>query len=283
MDFSNREKTQLIDKIETDLSIRRQCELLDIPRSMVYYDLKPPVSSADKEIMDEIDRIYTKRPYFGRPRITNELVKQGYCVNHKRVGRLMKVMGIQSVLPKPYTSKPAEGHKIYPYLLEDVTAGYPDHIWGVDITYIRMRNDWMYLVAILDWYSRYIVSYELSDSLKVDFCCEALERALEQGIPVFHNSDQGSHFTSRDYLNILERNTDIRISMDHKGCWFDNIFTERLWRTIKYEEVYLKQYDSPREVRQSLYEYVSFYNNEREHSSLGNKTPSEVYRKKKVN
>jgi len=283
LDFSNREKIELLDKTETELSIRKQCDLLDIPRSMVYYDLKPLVSREDKEVMDEIDRIYTKRPYFGRRRITDELVERGYCVNHKRVGRLMKVMGIQSVLPKPYTSKPAEGHTVYPYLLQNITASYPNHIWGVDITYIRMKNDWMYLFAILDWYSRYVVSYALSDNLKVDFCCEGLERALEQGIPTFHNSDQGSHFTSREYRSILEGKTDIQISMDHKGCWFDNIFTERLWRTIKYEEVYVKQYESPREVRQSLYEYITFYNNERKHSSLGNKTPAEVYRKKKIN
>jgi putative transposase len=234
----------------------------------------------NKKVMDEIDKIYTKRPFYGRPKITYELKKLGYCVNHKRVRRLMRIMGIQSVSPKPYTSRPAQGHKIYPYLLEDVKPEYPDHIWGVDITYIRMKKEWMYLVAILDWYSRYIVSYEVSDTLKVEFCCEALEKALQKAMPKYHNSDQGSHFTSQAYQDILKRYDSIQISMDHKGCWFDNIFTERLWRTIKYEEVHLKQYENPREVRRSLREYITFYNNERPHSSLNHKTPIQVYAQK---
>lgn len=277
MDFSNREKVALIDKTGTDISVRRQCQLLQVPRSLVYYQLRPQVTEEDKKIMDLIDQIYTKRPYYGRERITFELKETGYRINHKRVGRLMKIMGIQSVLPKPYTSRPVKGHTIHPYLIGDITADHPNHIWGVDITYIRMKKEWMYLVAILDWYSRYIVSYEVSDTLNVEFCCQALERALKQAVPQYHNSDQGSHFTCNAYQDILRKHENIQISMDHKGCCFDNIFTERLWRTIKYEEVHLKQYESPREVRRSLREYISYYNNGRPHSSLNNKTPFQVY------
>lgn len=227
--------------------------------------------------MDEIDRIYTKCPFYGYPRITEELHKRQYPVNHKRVYRLMKVMGIEGLVPKRNLSLPDKTHEVYPYLLDDVIVCRPNQVWGVDITYIQMKKEWLYLVAIMDWFSRYILSWELSDSLSVWFCREALDKALKINIPDIHNSDQGSQFTSDEYLGLLKQYDHIRISMDHKGRCFDNIFVERLWRTIKYEEVYLKSYESPKEARQSLTEYLKFYNTERLHQSLKYKTPAEVY------
>jgi putative transposase len=228
--------------------------------------------------MDLIDMIYTKRPFYGYPRITKELRKRhGEVVNHKRVARLMRLMEIQAVGPKPNTSKPGKDHDIYPYLLRGITLTKPNQVWGVDITYIRLVKDWIYLVAMMDWYSRYILSWELADRMTVDFCIAALESALQINQPNIHNSDQGSQFTSQDYLSVLKSHPEIKISMDGRGRAFDNIFVERLWRTIKYEEVYLKDYQSPRQARQSLSEYVHFYNHERFHSSLNDLTPAEVY------
>ena len=232
-------------------------------------------------IMNKIDTIYTKCPMYGYLRITAQLARQGLPVNHKKVYRLMKIMGIEALFPKRNLSKPGKSNEIYPYLLKGITASHPNHIWGIDITYVRLKKDWLYLVAILDWYSRYVVAFELSDSLNIWFCLEVLRRALTVGIPEIHNSDQGSQFTSDDYLGILKQYP-IRISMDHRGRAFDNIFNERLRRTIKYEEVYLKEYQSPNEAEQSLKAYLAFYNNERLHQSLKYKTPSEIYYAKGV-
>jgi putative transposase len=186
-------------------------------------------------------------------------------------------MEIQAVGPKPNTSKPGKDHEVYPYLLKGISLVKPNQVWGVDITYIRLVKDWMYLVAMLDWYSRYILAWELADRMTVDFCIAALNSALQINQPDIHNSDQGSQFTSKDYLGVLKSHPEISISMDGRGRAFDNIFVERLWRTIKYEEVYLKDYQSPRQARQSLSEYVRFYNHERFHSSLNDLTPAEVY------
>lgn len=189
----------------------------------------------------------------------------------------MQIMGIQAIYPGPKTSDPDKQHVKYPYLLKGVTAGFPNHIWGTDITYIRVKGTWMYLVAILDWFSRYVVSWELSDTLCVEFCLEALKKALEIAIPGIHNSDQGAQFTAEEYLALLKLYETIRISMDGRGRAMDNIFTERLWRTVKYEEVYLKEYQSPKEARQSLREYFNFYNHERKHQALKYETPEKVY------
>jgi len=249
----------------------------------LYYEGKPAVSGEDVVIMKSIDEIYTKYPFYGRPRITQTLQRDyGYTINHKHVYRLMQVMGIEAVFPKPNLSKPNIQSMIYPYLLEGVLIAKPNQVWSVDITYIRMRGGFAYLVAILDWYSRYIVSWELSDSLHVWFCCEALKSALSKGMPDIHNSDQGSHFTSQAYTDILKGYPGIQISMDHKGRCFDNIFVERLWRTIKYEEVYLKEYDSLKYARQSLHEYIEFYNTKRYHQALDYKTPEAIYFQKPV-
>lgn len=233
--------------------------------------------------MDAIDVIYTKRPFYGVRRITEQLHRDGDWVNHKRVHRLMQILGIEAIYPKPNLSKNANQHPYFPYLLKNTVITRPNQVWGIDITYIRLQKDWLYLVALLDWHSRYILSWELSDTMSVQFCCEALQNALKVGVPQIHNSDQGVQFTAEQYLSILKAYPNIRISMDHKGRCFDNIFTERLWRTIKYEEVYLKSYESPREARQSIREYIMFYNNERMHQSLKYRTPAEIYFGKIVN
>lgn len=235
------------------------------------------MSAEDKKVMDEIDRIYTKRPFFGCPKITHELHKNGFIVNHKRVSRLMNLMGIEAIYPKKNLSKPDKSHDVYPYLLKGLKIEKTNHVWGVDITYIRMKNEFLYLVGIIDWFSRYVISWELSDNMNVAFCTEALQKALKIAIPDIHNSDQGSHFTSHEYVGELKKHPTIQIGMDHRGRCFDNIFTERLWRTIKYEEVYLKDYASPREAYHELKEYIAFYNTERPHQSLGYKTPAEIY------
>lgn len=233
--------------------------------------------------MDTIDVIYTKRPFYGVRRITEQLHRNGDWVNHKRVHRLVQILGIEAIYPKPNLSKNANQHPYFPYLLKNTVITRPNQVWGIDITYIRLQKDWLYLVAMLDWHSRYILSWELSDTMSVQFCCETLQNALKVGIPQIHNSDQGVQFTAEQYLSILKAYPNIRISMDHKGRCFDNIFTERLWRTIKYEEVYLKSYESPQEARQSIREYITFYNNERLHQSLKYRTPAEIYFGKIVN
>jgi putative transposase len=240
--------------------------------------------------MDYIDRAYTDYPFYGVPKMTREvnirLKKAMFLeeiepfvlpVNHKRIYRLERLLDIQALRPKPNLSIPNKDHFIYPYLLKDVAITHPNHVWSLDITYIRLKGDWMYLVAIIDWYSRFILSWELSDTMTVDFCVRALEKALTFGTPDIHNSDQGSQMTAGEYLAVLQRFPGIRISMDHKGRCFDNIFIERFWRSLKYEEVYLKDYSSPREARESIDLYMHFYNNIRFHQSLDYRIPAAVY------
>jgi len=226
--------------------------------------------------MRRIDEIYTKCPFYGYPRMTHQLRNEGFTINHKRVYRLMQLMDIQAVFPQQNTSKPGPKHRIFPYLLKAVTASHPNHIWGTDITYIRLAKGFCYLVALLDWFSRYVVSWQLSETLEINFCLENLQRALAYRLPVIHNSDQGSHFTSQRYTDLLTA-SNVQISMDGRGRCMDNIFTERLWRTVKYEEVYLKDYQDVNEARDSLTQYFHFYNHERLHSSLDYRTPATVY------
>lgn len=227
--------------------------------------------------MNRIDEIYTEFPYYGSPRITAELHRQGCTVNHKAVERLMRLMGIQGIFPQKNTSKPHPDHLKYPYLLNGVHANHPNHIWGTDITYVRARGIWFYLVAILDWYSRYVLSWKLSQSMSVGFCTATLAEALQIAQPDIHNSDQGSQFTSEEYICLLKQYPKIQISMDGRGRCFDNIFTERLWRTVKYEEIYLHDYQSFVEAELSLKNYFYTYNHRRLHQSLGYKTPVEIY------
>jgi putative transposase len=237
-----------------------------------------PVAPPPEEVAlkHRIDEIYTERPYYGVRRITAQLRREGMMVNHKAVARHMREMGLAALCPGPNLSKRAHQAAIYPYLLRDVRAERPNHVWGIDITYVRLRGGWMYLVAVLDWFSRYVLSWELDQSLAQSFVMAAVRHALAQATPLIWNSDQGSHFTSPQYTSVLLA-AGVQISMDGRGRALDNIFTERLWRTVKWEEVYLQDYTTPREARLGLTRYLQFYNHERLHQALGYRTPAEVY------
>lgn len=228
--------------------------------------------------MTKIDIIYTKRPTFGSRRMKHQLKRKfGLIVSRKLVRKLMRIMGLSAIYSQPNTSRPYPDHKVFPYLLRHVKASHPNHIWGTDITYIKASGTWFYLVALLDWYSRYVVNWQLSDNLESDFCVENLEQALTVAIPHYHNSDQGSQFTSADYLSRLQAHPKIKISMDGRGRCMDNIFTERLWRTVKYEEVYLRDYSSFADAKQSLRHFFHDYNTDTPHQSLNYLTPAEMY------
>ena len=265
----------MIDWEHRYLPVKTQAELLSLNRSGLYYQPVPP-SAEEVALKHRIDELYTAHPYYGYRKITAQLQREGMQINHKAVARHMHEMGLAALYPGPNLSKRAQQAAIYPYLLNHVTASAPNHIWGIDITYIRLQAGWMYLVAILDWYARYIVSWELDQTMQIGFVMEAMRRALSDARPQICNSDQGSQFTSPQYTELLNAH-EVRISMDSKGRALDNIFTERLWRTIKYEEVYLKEYTSPREAREGLTEYLRFYNEGRLHQALDYRTPAEVY------
>lgn len=269
-------KRILIEPSHPDLSLRRQCELIGLNRSAWYYE--PAQESAENlRLMRLIDEQYTRTPFYGWPRMTAYLRKDQSCrVNHKRVQRLMQRMGLQAIYPKPRTTLPGVAHRIYPYLLRGVTIEQPDQVWSADITYIPMTHGFMYLVAILDWFSRYVVTWQLSNTLDGRFCLDALATALAQGRPQIFNTDQGVQFTATAFTQTLEH-ADIRISMDGRGRALDNIFVERLWRTVKYEHVYLMDYASVPELEAGLRTYFHFYNYERRHQSLAYQTPASVY------
>jgi len=254
--------------------------LLDISRSGLYYQ-PVGISEEDLTLMKLIDRQYLATPFYGARKIAAWLKSQSHQVNRKRVRRLMQLMGIKAIYRRPRTSKPAPGHKIYPYLLGGMKITRPNQVWAADITYIPMARGFLYLVAIIDWYSRYVLSWKLSNTLDADFCVEALEDALKKGRPDIFNTDQGAQFTSEAFTGLLKQHG-IRISMDGKGSYNDNLFIERLWRTVKYEEVYLKTYQDGREARIGLGNYFRFYNTERPHQTHGYRTPTEVYTKIQV-
>lgn len=265
----------MIEPEHGQISIHRQCQLLDLARSSFYYE--PASESQDNlQLMSLIDEQYTRRPFYGIPRMTAWLRSQGYAINHKRVERLMRVMGIQAIHPKPRLSKPSADHRVYPYLLGEVSITRVNQVWSTDITYVGLRQGFLYLVAIMDWFSRYVLSWQLSNSLDTSFCLAALEEALEKGRPEIFNSDQGSQFTSREFTGRLET-AEIRISMDGRGGVFDNIFIERLWRSVKYEEIFLNDYQGVADAEQGLANYFEFYNLERLHQSLGYQTPVSIY------
>lgn len=265
----------LIEHDHAELPLTIQADLLSMSRASLYY--KPiPITAEEVSIKHRIDEIYTLYPFYGSRRLTEQLRREQISINRKAVQRHMREMGIAGICPGSNLSKRQAGHRIYPYLLRYVTASYPNHVWGIDITYIRLRGGWMYLVAILDWFSRYVVSWALDQTLEMPFVLAAAQQALAQAKPDIWNSDQGSHFTSPQYTRLL-LDADVRISMDGKNRALDNVFTERLWRTIKYEEVYLNDYGSPKEARQHLTRYLDFYNHRRLHQSLDYKTPAEVY------
>ncbi len=268
-------KRSWIDPDHSKLSVKRQCELLQIIRSSYYYKTQGE-SEQNLHLMKLIDTEFTKHPFYGTRRITEYLRQQGENVNRKRVKRLMRTMGLEAVYPKPKLSQKHPEHQIYPYLLNDIKINHPNKVWCTDITYIRLSHGFVYLVAIMDWYSRYVISWELSTSLEADFCVIALERALKKGKPEIFNSDQGSQFTSLSFTNILKSN-DIAISMDGRGRCYDNIFIERLWRSLKYEKVYLNAWQEVFEAREGIDEYFNFYNQERPHQSLSYKKPFEIH------
>jgi len=265
----------LVERDQTDLPLTVQADLLSISRASLYYHPRAP-SLEEVAIKHRIDALYTQYPFYGSRRIAAHLGRDGLVINRKAVQRHMREMGIAGIAPGPNLSRRDSEHRIYPYLLRDLTSAYSNHVWGIDITYIRLHTGWLYLVAVLDWYSRYVVSWELDQTLALPLVLTAAERALAQTQPVIWNSDQGSHFTSPQYLELLT-DAGVQISMDGKGRALDNIFVERLWRTVKYEEVYLRDYATPREARRGLSEYMVFYNEERPHQALGYRTPAEVY------
>ena len=264
----------MVKRQHPSLSVVRQCRLLGISRSGVYYRPKP-ISEEDLELMGMIDRQYLVTPFYGARKMVAWLRGQGQRLNRKRVRRLMRMMGLKAIYRRPRTSKPAPGHRVYPYLLCGMEITRPNQVWAADITYIPMAWGFLYLVAIIDWYSRYVLSWRLSNTLEAGFCIEALEEALRKGKPEILNTDQGSQFTAEAFTGLLEKHG-IRVSMDGKGSYRDNLFIERLWRTVKYEEVYLKAYEGGREAWTSLGQYFRFYNAERPHQALGYRTPAEV-------
>ncbi len=275
MTLSRSARLALIEQPAGDVPLTRQADLLGLARSSLYYQPVPP-SPEEVALKHHIDRIYTDAPFYGSRRISAVLHREGVVVNRKAVQRHMQEMGIAGVAPGPHLSTRQPQHPVYPYLLRHVTSAWPNHVWGIDITYIRLETGWLYLVAVLDWYSRYVLSWELDQTLELPFVLEAAQRALAQATPQIWNSDQGSHFTSPQYLILLQE-AEVQISMDGRGRALDNIFTERLWRTVKYEEVYLHSYRTPKEARQSLADYFTFYNHRRLHQALDYHTPAEVY------
>ena len=275
--MTHEQKKNLIEKDSQNISISRQSDLIGISRASIYYE--PVINKQDIHIMNCIDEIYTDKPFYGSRRIKDDLSDyyQIYiCREH--VQNLMRNMGIQTIYPrkKQKTSISDNNNRKYPYLLKELEILHPNHVWGTDITYIKLENRWAYLVAIIDWFSRYVINWKLSQNLELDFCIQNIEEALLKARPAIHNSDLGSHFTSNDYTGKLEEKN-IQISMDGRGRCMDNIFTERLWRSLKYENVYLKSYANFEEAEQGISEYFDFYNHRRRHMSLGRKTPASVY------
>ncbi len=277
--MSHARRKTLIEPDHPRLSIVRQCELLTINRSSYYY--QPTGETAlNLELMRLIDEQYLETPWYGARQMARHLRRQGHGVNRKRIGRLMRQMGLSAIYQKPNTSKPHPLHKIYPYLLRGMTIDRPNQVWCADISYIPMRRGFLYLVAIMDWSSRKVLSWRLSNTMDADFCVAALEEAFARyGKPEIFNTDQGSQFTSDDFTGVL-KDAGIRISMDGKGRWMDNIMIERLWRSLKYECIYLHAFETGSEVRQGLKHWIDFYNTQRPHSSLDDRTPDEAYWKK---
>ncbi len=264
-----------MERDHAEISVRRQCELLGVSRAGLYY---VPVGEREENLrlLRLLDEQYTRAPFYGSRKMTKWLRRKGFQINRKRVSRLMALLGVEAVYPKPKLSQPGEGHTIYPYLLRGVEVNRINQVWSTDITYIRMAQGFLYLVAVMDWFSRYVLSWSVSLTMELDFCVEALKGALRRGRPEIFNSDRGSQFTSERFTGELQAR-EIAISMDGRGRCMDNIFIERLWRSLKYEEVYLKDYASVREARTGIESYFHFYNQERLHQSLDYRTPAALY------
>lgn len=265
----------LIDMKHPLLSVLRQCDLIGLPRSSLYYRAQGE-DAYSQQLMRLMDLQYTSHPYFGVRRMTAMLNRDGHAVNEKRVRRLMRLMGLEAIYPKPRTSLKNQANPVYPYLLKGLKIDHPDQVWATDITYIPMQRGWVYVAAVMDWFSRYVLSFELSITLDNSFCVEALKSALGLGTPQIFNSDQGSQFTSEAFTGVL-KSAGIRISMDGVRRAYDNIFVERLWRSLKYEEVYLRDYGTIPEARRGIGEWFEFYNHRRPHQSLAYRTPAEIY------
>lgn len=265
----------MIEPAHAQLSIARQCALLGLPRAS-WYVQPAGERSENLELMRRLDEQYTRTPFYGIRRMTAWLQREGYTVNHKRVGRLLRLMGLEAIYPRPRLSMPGERERRYPYLLRHLAIEHVNQVWSTDITYIRLRQGFLYLVAILDWYSRYVLAWEVSNTLDTAFCLAALDQALAQATPTIFNSDQGVQFTSQAYTSRLET-AGIQISWDGRGRALDNVFVERLWRSVKYEEVYLHEYPSVAEAVSGLSRYFRFYNQERLHQALGYRTPAQVH------
>lgn len=266
----------MVEQGQDALPLSTQAELLQISRSSLYYKPVPP-SAEEVAIKHRLDELYTAHPFYGSRKLTLLLNEQFAPINRKPVQRYMREMAIAGIAPGPNLSKRHAEHRLYPYLLRNVTASHPNHIWRCDITYIRLRAGWLYLVAIVDWFSRYVVSWSLDETLELDFVLDALQTARALATPEIWNTDQGSHFTSPRVIQPLEA-AGVPISMDGKGRALDNIFTERLWRSLKYEDIYLKDYRTPREAREGIDRYFAFYNTERPHQALNDRRPAELYR-----
>lgn len=272
-------KNMIIKK--NQISLVKQCDLLNLARSTYYYE-PVPISDEDLNIMGEIDKIYMEFPYYGARKMSKELKRRDLDVGRKHAGTLMKKMGISALYQKKNTSKPHPGHKKYPYLLREMKITKPNQVWCADITYIKLKQGFVYLVAIMDWYSRYVLSWRLSTTMDGHFCCEALQEAMTlYGKPEIFNTDQGSQFTGDDFTGILE-DSKIKISMDGRGRWLDNVFIERLWRNLKYEDIYRMDYCSIIECRSGIRRYFEKYNNRRLHEALGYQTPAEYYFEKAI-
>jgi putative transposase len=275
--MSTSDRRALLDRDHARLSIRRQCALLGLARSGVY---RPPLAANENDLalMRRLDELFTTWPFLGSRRMTAMLRAEGHVINRKRVQRLMRRMGIVALGPKPRTTKPAPGHRIFPYLLRGMVIDRPNQVWAADITYIPIGRGFLYLVAIIDWASRAVLSWRLSNTMDVSFCVAALEEALARfGTPAIFNTDQGSQFTSAAFTGTLAA-AGVRISMDGRGRWMDNVFIERLWRSLKHEDVYLKGYADGREARAGIAAWIAFYNLRRPHQALGNRTPMTVWR-----
>ncbi len=270
-----KQRRAAVDRRRPSLSVVRQCKLLDISRSGLYYQ-PARVSESDLELMKLIDCQYMVTPFYGTRKMAIWLKSKRYSVSRKHVRRLMQLMGLKAIYRHPRTSPPGPGNKVYPYLLDGMKITRPNQVWCADITYIPMAHGFLYLVVIMDWYSRYVLAWRLSNTLDADFCMEALEEALKKGKPDVFNTDQGSQFTGKTFTGLLEKHG-IQISMDGKGSYRDNLFIERLWRTVKYEEVYLKAYQNGKDARIGISDYFRFYNTARPHQALGYRTPGKVF------
>jgi putative transposase len=267
----------LIKKDDEEIPTQRQCELVDLSRSSFYYEPVPQFDAVGLQILHRMDEIYTESPFYGHRPIRDELVSEGFLIGKDRVLKYMKILGLEAIYPKKKTTISDKTHRIYPYLLRGVEIDRPNQVWAADITYIRLVGGFCYLVVIMDWYSRCVLSWRVSNSLHVDFCVSALEEALRKyGSPEIFNTDQGSQFTSEEFTKILKQHQ-IQISMDSKGRWADNVIVERFFRTLKYEDVFIHDYRIMHEVREGLCRYMPFYCERRRHSSLQKRTPWQAY------